>query len=406
MKRRVISTSGFDRSGESAKVTPSLPPYGYPRKRARRWSRFLRISLLFFISLFGVLLGVWIYGLQEVQSTTGWVQHIFYKEEAKLEVTRLVEDNNNVSSVAPSDVPASDMVTTSTVPAGNVDDVKNAGNVKGHWENGFNKENTWAITEVPDSKGKSIRTVVMVPLISGHYLVNVAEEGALSALDREGKVLWTKYPESYGVSGGKRVERRWVNVIKAGEGRAVAFTKGVESAFWWSNPEQPDDERPLPPGFVTVPLAITQNNEYIRQGKSGLGYEIVDSAGMVIKQVVFNNLRFQPVSIFPLSNSRVLAVNKNGLLYVIDSDGNIEKEIGPLNSGGKFKITALTVDPQGYIFVGTEKQVEIWHGSGRHILDFSIDDGCASLAITPEGKLLVGSLRGKIEIFSPVRPGI
>ncbi|MZP28589.1 hypothetical protein GTO91_02500 [Heliobacterium undosum] len=124
-----------------------------------------------------------------------------------------------------------------------------------------------------------------------------------------------------------------------------------------------------------------------------------------VTEKTLEGLPFSPTALVPLKGGRAVAADPQGMLYVINEEGKVERQFGPCAGGGTANITGLAVDPRGYIFVGTNERIEVWRGTGELASYFSVGGSIASLALNDEGKLLVSDQNGKIKIISAARPG-
>ncbi|MBM7867255.1 NHL repeat-containing protein [Heliomicrobium gestii] len=122
-------------------------------------------------------------------------------------------------------------------------------------------------------------------------------------------------------------------------------------------------------------------------------------------EMTSDSLPFIPVALVPLTGGRAVAADPQGMLYILDPEGKVERQFGRSAGSEVTKLTGLAVDPRGYIFVGTDERIEVWHGTGEFASYFSVGGGVTSLAVNEEGKLLVSDRNGKIKIFSAARPG-
>ncbi|MTV47949.1 hypothetical protein GJ688_02995 [Heliobacillus mobilis] len=388
-RRGKILATGFQQEADGT-IAPSLPPYKYKRRKNRSRKQVIFSATALSLLLVGALAGAWYTGILKTPSYLGPISHIFDREVTTGVVGEPIEDSSFPSKPVEEHQQESTVVTTPPVAEA------------GSWEKGVLFEGAWVVPQEVEKKGIKQRSVRVLPLQSGEFLVNIPEEGTLSALDKEGKVLWTKQPEPWGVSGKQRVQRSWDGLVRASDGRAVTFTKGVESAIWWSSAQQPDEERPLPPARTKLPLTISADNYYVNLTWNEQGCDILDSWGTVKGKITFPKTRFSPTAAVPMAQGRLLMANVDGLLYIINKEGLIENKIGPSKAGEKAAIKSLAVDPKGYVFVGAGDRVEIWKSSGEFVFGFTVDGGCASVALSEEGKLYVGDLSGKIKIFSAV----
>ncbi|ABZ85116.1 hypothetical protein HM1_2579 [Heliomicrobium modesticaldum Ice1] len=124
-----------------------------------------------------------------------------------------------------------------------------------------------------------------------------------------------------------------------------------------------------------------------------------------VTEKTLEGLPFTATALVPLKGGRTVAADPQGMLYVINGEGEIERQFGPCAGGGTANITGLAVEPRGYIFVGTNERIEVWRGTGELVSYFSVGGSIASLALNDEGKLLVSDQNGKIKIISAARPG-
>ncbi|KAB2954211.1 hypothetical protein F9B85_00480 [Heliorestis acidaminivorans] len=380
---RIVSVSGFN----PYPVEPTLPPYRYQKKKNGKFRRWSVMILLPLVLLTGALASSTYFGLiplgdgkEPLEAVMSW----FEKDDDST--------NNQTDALDRSEELLADQ--TLAVTSDQVQETK--------WQRGLQKEQLWSIITIDSDNGtnqaNATHSVQIVPLLSGDFLAVVEESGTLYGLDVRGELLWSKGPEEWGVSGGKRVIRKWTGLARSDNGRVAAFTTGIESVVWWSNPQRPYEEHPLPEESIAPILGVTANNELIRLSSTE-NIEIVDRHGEVIKEIKGYGPSHQPKIIEPLAQKDLLIVTEEGLLYSVNSEGTIEYEIGHLPKE-RGPINAVAVDKEGYIFIGTDQEIIIWQDKGEEIYAMPFDSACVSLALTEKGQLLVGDRYGQVHIFT------
>ncbi|QGG46820.1 hypothetical protein [Heliorestis convoluta] len=386
-QKRIVSVSGYK------PVEPTLPPYKYRKKRKGPWNKVLVATITVSIFFAGAIAFSSYAGIISF-SAKPFVESNLFAGDDSVEKDAYIIDRTEDLFVADSIAGAS-----------------NTSHLVAHkWEQGLLLEQTWTISEIPGYEAseegeapKEIkRSIQIIPLLSGDFLAVSQEEGILKGIDMTGAIVWSKGPEEWGVSG-DRVLRKWTSLARSENGRVAAFTEGIESVVWWSNLQRPFEEHPLPEEGSAIILGVTANNEFIRWHESGFGFEIVNKYGDMVKEIATDTTYYTPIAIQPLLQKRLLAATLEGLVYVVGTEGQIEREVGklPLERG---IIQALAVDLEGYIFLGTERELIVWSSRGKEVYAMPFENSVASLAFLEKGKLLVGDRKGQVHVFTAKEP--
>ncbi|MCW2279455.1 hypothetical protein [Heliophilum fasciatum] len=388
--------SGFERPAD---ITPSLPPCEPRKKRRQASRRWLRISG-FILALLIVAGGAVLFYTGKIplgEATMGFAQTFSWINRENR--VQNVEEASIVETVdqQPSSVEqALDVTTRSEGPPAEGPPAE----APPAWENGGLSTGFWTVVDSADGSNDDDNLAVhVVALKDEQFIVNIPEQGTLLGLDNRGEVIWRKTPERWGISNGKRIQRRWVGVLQGPQRKAIALSTGIEGMSYWSNIESPEQERPLPRNFTpsTLWLSITPEGGVIRSNRSGGGIEILDEAGKVMQTIPL----YLPVAVTWCDDRQMLIASKNGLVYQVERSGEVLGQLGPVP-----KVRCLAYDLAGYVFIGSDDKVEVWHESGKKVTEWDVPDGCASLSVGTDGRLFVGDLKGKIQIFSPKKPGI